>query len=131
MTEPTPVHRAQILDASAALRAWSEDVRAWSRSTRRVAAAVRLARHDRADLGWPDAGESRAVVGTGAPLPVVGPLAVADLLDILVHDHGIDPRQAWRSLALAMLGAGYPPDSDRVAAADAFDVVHHALAGSR
>lgn len=121
MTDARAALRAEILRSNRALRGWAVGLRARSRTVRQAAGATRAGTHH-ARSGEP--------VAT-APDPALGDIAVTDLFVILVDDHGLGVLDAVRALATGLAVAGYPPDYDRVSAADAFDILHVALRPER
>jgi hypothetical protein len=129
MDGPADPRHGAIMSTNAALRVWAEGLRAWSRSTRVASEASR--RQARQLRPRPRAGDVRVAVDCGDGLPALGPIPVAELLQMLVLDHGFDVDQAARALAAGMLAAGYPSDFDRVGAADAFDLVQEIIHGRR
>jgi hypothetical protein len=57
----------------------------------------------------------------------MGNVHVDELLAVLVRRHGFGAVGAVRALQVALLIAGYPPDTDEVLAADTWDIVDAAL----
>lgn len=60
-------------------------------------------------------------------LPSLGEVTVHELFSTLVDIHGLPTRTAVQRLATGMAIAGYPPEVDRISAADAFDVIERAV----
>ena len=58
---------------------------------------------------------------------LMGQVEVSDLFVILVDQHGFEVMDAVRALATGLAVAGYPLDHDSVSAADALDILHHAV----
>lgn len=114
----------QILSTNA-LRGWADGPRMWSQMVRAESA---VARRRRGELEPPEGDAWPEVPDAGDGLPPLGPIKVSELLRYLVRDHGFDADEATLALSVAMLAAGYPPGFDRVAAADAFDLMRDAIA---
>ncbi|GAA4381995.1 hypothetical protein [Nocardioides caricicola] len=125
MTDARAALRAEILRSNRALRGWAVGLRARSRTVRQAAGATRAGTHHARS------GEPVATAPDPAPDPALGDIAVTDLFVILVDDHGLGVLDAVRALATGLAVAGYPPDYDRVSAADAFDILHVALRPER
>ena len=121
MTASDDDRHQQITLTNAALREWSAGLRVWSRAARGSAAECRR----RSRLLRPAPPSPATDDGPG--LPPLAPIAVGDLLELLVHDHGFPVAEAERSLETGLLVAGYPSGYGELAAADAFDLVEEIL----
>lgn len=73
----------------------------------------------------------RRRTGVAAPSqaeePSLGDVSVTELFTVLVDQHDFQVRPAVTAIALGLAEAGYPPDHDRVSAADAFAIIEYAL----
>jgi hypothetical protein len=125
MDPPLNFTHDRILADNAALRQWADALRAWARAAREMSAAER-ARTRR--LRPTDAAGTAGRAG-GVGLPPLDPVAVGELVDVLVDGHGFTADEAARAIAIGKLAYGYPEDCDRVSAADAFDLVLETLEG--
>jgi hypothetical protein len=135
--------REQILRSNLALRDWAAGLRQRSASAREAARARRAAPAGPTVPTVPAVPmvQSGTVPGTvpaaglGAwavashlgPMPPLGQVEVSDLFVILVDQHGFEVMDAVRALATGLAVAGYPLDHDSVSAADALDILHHAV----
>lgn len=117
---------AEILQTNRALREWAAGLRAWSQLVR-----------DGCVTGRPSHARPRRPASARPPvlpvrpnesgLPSLGEVRVTELFNTLVDIHGLPTQTAVQRLALGMAIAGYPPEADRISAADAFDVIERAV----
>jgi hypothetical protein len=122
-----------VLESNQALRSWAAGLRTWSRSARVSAAAERL--RTRRVLDQAIHAQAASDLRTGdrtdrpaAPvLPTLGDVHVDEMLAVLVQRHDFGAVAAVRALQLALLGAGYPADTDDVQASDALPILDSAL----
>jgi hypothetical protein len=120
-----------VLESNRALRLWAVGLRSWSTSARATSASERHhAQHLKAQRRVPDAcrrapgqDDSTAVL----ELPSLGDVHVDELLAVLIIRHGFGATGAVHALQVAMLMAGYPPDTEEVLAADTWEIVDAAL----
>ena len=116
----------EIVETNRALREWAAGLRAWSRLVREGCATGRApdVRPRRPRSSCPPALPVRP---NQDGLPSLGEVMVTELFSTLVDIHGLPTRTAVQRLATGMAIAGYPPEVDRVSAADAFDVIEWAV----
>ncbi|MFS0885408.1 hypothetical protein [Aeromicrobium sp. 179-A 4D2 NHS] len=126
--------RAEILQANRALRDWAEGLRTWSKNARDNAATQRhraeaLVRSKVGATASPFAEPLPYIdVHTGRDgLPCLDLIGVTELVDIVMERAGLSRPAAARAVHRGVLCAGYRNDSDRVTAADAFDIVEDAV----
>jgi len=133
--DTSPISRESILASNQALRSWAAGLRTWSRTARVSSAAERI----RARQLVAGAVGLRGVHGEIGPsprpvaaldepvLPSLEDVRVDELVAVLVGRHHFGAFGAVRAVRLALLMAGYPPASEQVLAADAFDILDSAL----
>ena len=114
----------EVLMASRSLREWSVGLRHWSRSARQ-ASCLRRQRAQEVNIGGLPQRQAGAVAVQA--LPPLGMVRGSELVSFLVRGHGFGHVEAEAAVAVGMLVAGYPGDYGLVSAADAFDVVEHAV----
>jgi hypothetical protein len=133
--DTSPISRESVMASNQALRSWAAGLRTWSRTARISSAAERVRARQlvagaaglRGAHG--EVGRSpRPVVGLDEPvLPSLDDVRVDELVAVLVGRHQFGALGAVRAVRLALLMAGYPPASEQVLAADAFDILDSAL----
>jgi hypothetical protein len=120
--------RTEVQQTNKALREWATGLRVWSRHVRDISAAER----ERARRSGAHPMASRALSAARRDpsvlvLPPLGTVSAAELAAVLRASHGLGEEESRRALARGMLLTGYPLEADRVASADAFEVIEHAL----
>jgi hypothetical protein len=120
---------------AAALRYWSKETRATSRTTRDRARSLLEAAAPRRPLHGAAIDPGSVVtpadaMGDEPQVPGLGMIGVGELFAVLVDRHHLGAWEAARGLANALAAAGYPPESDAVAAADALGMVEWVLRAS-
>lgn len=113
-----------LRERSAALRTWSSAARAASSAERDRARALRQACAQGARETPRRSAHPRREV---ALLPALGSIEAEELRVILVRCHGFTEAAAALAVTTGMWIAGYPETSLELGAADAFDVMDHAL----
>jgi hypothetical protein len=120
----TRARRDEILETSVELREWAVGLREWSRGVREASVAHRR----RSDLArWTGPHLALDLLAERPGLPCMGPVWMSELGAALTTVHGLGAADAARALRRGLLVAGYPLDVDFVAAADAFEIIEHAL----
>ena len=133
--ESSPTSGQSVLASNQALRAWAAGLRTWSRAARisssservrarRLAAGAAGLRGAHGEIGR----SLRPGVRLDEPiLPSLDDVRVDELVAVLVGQHHFGAVGAARAVRLALLIAGYPLESEKVLAADAFDILDSAL----
>jgi hypothetical protein len=134
-TDSGPTTGQSILASNQALRAWAAGLRTWStaarisssservRARRLVAGAAGL-RGAHSDIAR---SSRRGAELDDLILPSLDDVRVDELVAVLVGQHHFGALGAVRAVRLALLVAGYPAASEKVLAADAFDILDSAL----
>ena len=120
------IAHAEILQTNKALREWAAGLRAWSRLVREGGAAVR-APHRQSGGATATRAPALPVRPNEDGLPSLGEVRVSELFSTLVDIHGLPTRTAVERLAIGLAVSGYPPEVDRVSAADSFDIIEWAI----
>ena len=117
-----------VLQANRALREWATGLRAWSRHVRESSAAERdRTRRSGTHLAATSACAETTAARADVTLPSLGTVSTVELEAVLRTSHGLSRAESSRALLKGMLLTGYPLEADRVASADAFEVIDHAL----
>ena len=124
-----------IVESNQALRTWAAGLRTWSRAARATSSSERLRARRlvamAAALPVREATRGVAIASSRAMtepvLPSLDDVRVDELVAVLVGRHHFRAVGAVRAMRIALLMAGYPPESDAVLAADALDVLDNAL----
>lgn len=128
----------RILDSNHALRMWAAGLRSWSSAARASSSCERLRAEELRLVAA--SGRDRRTGEVVSPLPMATPavldepvlpslddVRVDELVAVLVGRHRYRAMGAVRAMRIALLIAGYPPETEEVLAADALDILDSAL----